>query len=130
MDPTQAAPTVQPIILELISLAKVMIIPTMIVVFFSSIILRALIYYTVTREESFAKEFEKRVNRFLDGTDVHSSRSFFVLSKRILEKTYYEMFEIRSIMMRRKIDHIMVPSDRIFWFSPGRLTWSGIVSRS
>lgn len=114
-----ATQTVQPFFLEVIVLAKAMIIPLMFIAFFSAIILRALIYFTVRREDDFAKEFEKRVNQVLNKNDHNASKSFFVLSKKILEKTYYEVFEIRSIMKRRKIDHIMVPSDRVFLVQQG-----------
>jgi hypothetical protein len=130
MDQTQAAEqvvqtahavsqTVQPFVLDLIVLTKSIIMPTMFFVFFLSMLLRALIYYTVKREESFAKEFEKRVNQFLAKDEHRGSRSYFILCKKILEKTYYEMFEMRTIMKRRKIDHVMEPSDRIFLVQQG-----------
>ena len=116
---TATAVAVQPFVLELIVFTKAIIMPTMFLVFFSAAILRALIYYTVKREEAFAKEFEKRANQLLDGDNHQESHSFFVVCKRLLEKTYYEMFEIRSIMKRRKADHIMEPSDRIFLVQQG-----------
>jgi hypothetical protein len=110
---------IHPFILDLIVFTKSLILPTMFVVFVCAIGLRALIYYTVRREDTFAKEFEKRCNNFL-ATDNHlGSRSFFVLCKKLLEKTYYEMFEVRSIMRRRKIDHVMEPSDRVFLVQQG-----------
>jgi hypothetical protein len=132
MDPTQAdqaaqvvqtahaaAQTVQPFMLGLIVFAKALIMPTMFMVFAFALVLRALIYYTVKREETFAKEFEKRVNAHLEADSHLASRSYFVLCKKLLEKTYYEMFEMRAIMKRRKIDHVMEPSDRIFLVQQG-----------
>jgi hypothetical protein len=116
---TAAAVAVQPFVLQLIVFTKAIIMPTMFLVFVSAGILRALIYYTVKREEAFAKEFEKRANQLLDSDNHLESRSFFVVCKRLLEKTYYEMFEIRAIMKRRKADHIMEPSDRIFLVQQG-----------
>jgi hypothetical protein len=116
---TAHAVTVQPFVLDLIVLTKSIIMPTMFFVFFVALTLRALIYYTVKREESFAKEFEKRVNQFLGKDEHRGSRSFFILCKKLLEKTYYEMFEMRTIMKRRKIDHVMEPSDRIFLVQQG-----------
>jgi hypothetical protein len=114
-----AAQTVQPFILSLIVFAKALIMPTMFIVFVLALALRGLIYYTVKREEHFAKEFEKRANALLEAEPHLESRSFFVLCKRLLEKTYYEMFEMRAIMKRRKIDHIMEPGDRIFLVQQG-----------
>lgn len=116
---TASTVAVQPFVLELIVFTKAIIMPIMFIVFFCALILRALVYYTVKREEHFAKEFEKRVNHHLD-TDNHlEARSYFVMCKKLLEKTYYEMFEIRAIMKRRKADHIMEPSDRIFLVQQG-----------
>lgn len=122
MDTTQvhaATTTVQPFILDLIVFAKAVIMPIMFAVFGIAILLRALIYYTIQREDTFAAEFEKRVNRFLAEDEHKGSRSFFLLSKTLLEKTYYEMFEVRSIMKRRRLDHIMGPGDRIFLVQQG-----------
>ena len=115
----QAVQTVQPLFLQLIILAKAMILPIMLTMFACAVALRALVYYTVKRNETFAVEFEKRVNQFLDKDDHLGSRSFFVLVKKILEKTYYEMFEMRAIMKRRRLDHVMEPSDRIFLVQQG-----------
>lgn len=135
MDPTQTADqasqvaqtaqtvahavAVSPFVLDLIVFTKSLILPTMFFVFAGTIFLRALIYYTVKREESFAKEFEKRCNNFLNSDDHLGNRSFFVLCKKLLEKTYYEMFECRAINRRRKLDHIMEPGDRVFLIQQG-----------
>ena len=113
------AVTVQPFLLELIVIAKTVIMPIMFFVFFGALILRALIYYTVKREHTFASEFEKRVNQFLAVDSHQGSRSFFSLTKRLLEKTYYELFEVPAIMKRRNLDHITIPSDRIFLVREG-----------
>lgn len=90
-------------------------------VFVMGIFLRAIIYYTVRRHEWFAREFEKRVNRFME-TEIPGKVeqvSFYVLSKRVLERTYYEVFEIRDRMKRRKPDAVMSWSDRIFLVKQG-----------
>ena len=113
------AVTVHPFVLDLITFAKALIMPCMFVVFVFAIVLRALIYYTVAREQTFATEFEKRANHFLKNSKVNESYSLFLLCKRLLEKTYYEMFEMRSIHRRRKLDHIMDPADRVFLIQPG-----------
>jgi hypothetical protein len=121
---SQVTQTVQavaghPFLLDLIAFTKALILPSMFLVFVGAILLRALIYYTVRREDAFAKEFEKRANTFLKSDDHNESRSFFILCKRLLEKTYYEMFEMRAMMKRRKIDHVMAPSDRVFLVQEG-----------
>jgi hypothetical protein len=90
-------------------------------VFVAGLILRAVIYYTVRRHEWFSREFEKRVNRFMEAEVPGKVQgvSFFVLSKRMLERTYYEVFEIRDRMKRRKPDAMMTWSDRIFLVKQG-----------
>ncbi len=90
-------------------------------VFVAGVFFRAMIYYTVRRHEWFAKEFEKRVNRFIDAEVPGKTQgvSFYVLSKKILERTYYELFEIRDRMKRRKPDNIMSTSDRVFLVRQG-----------
>jgi len=88
--------------------------------FGSAVVFRGLIYYTVKRHEWFAKEFEKRVDRYIDNESKTSVPiSFFVLAKRLLEKTYYENFEMRAKLKRRKPDRAMDISDRIFLIKQG-----------
>ena len=86
------------------------------VVFLLAVITRSLIYYTVRRHEWFYREFEKRVNMFVDSQNPGEVNdvSFYVLSKKFLEKTYYEIFEIRDRVLRRQSDPVMRITDRIF----------------
>jgi hypothetical protein len=93
----------------------------MAVVFVAAVLFRALIYYTVRRHEWFAREFERRVNREIDAeTPGHSKEaSFYQLTKRQLERTYYESFEARDRHARRQHDTVMSISDRIFLVKPG-----------
>jgi hypothetical protein len=82
---------------------------------------RILIYFTVQRHEWFAVEFERRVNIFVESQnpgEVHDV-SFYALSKKYLEKTYYEVFELRDRMQRRKPDRIMRMGDRVFLIKQG-----------
>ncbi|MEK2644734.1 hypothetical protein [Bdellovibrio sp. BCCA] len=90
-------------------------------VFLVGLFFRSIIYYTVRRHEWFAREFEKRVNQYMEGEVPGKSEnvSFYVLSKKILERTYYEVFEIRDRMKRRKPDSIMSTSDRVFLVRQG-----------
>jgi hypothetical protein len=89
--------------------------------FVGGVFFRAIIYYTVRRHEWFAREFEKRVNRFMESEVPGEVKdvSFYVLSKRMLERTYYEIFEIRDRMKRRKPDAVMALSDRLFLVRQG-----------
>jgi hypothetical protein len=105
----------------LIVFATHWLIPLMTFLFFSAIIFRFIIYYTIKREEWFSKEFLKRVDNFLEERDPNSNKniSFYVITKRLLEKTYYELFKVRLLMKRRKPDFIMTVSDRIFLINQG-----------
>ncbi|MEK6579258.1 MAG: hypothetical protein AABZ55_08550 [Bdellovibrionota bacterium] len=109
----------QPFLLQLISFGKGIIIPSMIVTFVGLIVTRFLIYYTVMRQETFTKEFEKRVHKFLEAAPRNEERSFFVIVKKIFEVTFYEMFEKRAIMKRRKLDYVTEPGDRLFMIHSG-----------
>lgn len=90
-------------------------------VFLVGLFFRSIIFYTVRRHEWFAKEFEKRVNQFMEGETPGKSEkvSFYVLSKKILERTYYEVFEVRDRMKRRRPDSVMSMTDRIFLVRQG-----------
>jgi hypothetical protein len=93
--------------------------PIMGITFVFGIAARYLIYHTVKREDWFSREFSKRVQRFVESEDSHRSMSFYVTAKRLLERTYYELFEIRGIMKRRKLDYITTPADRLFLIQHG-----------
>jgi hypothetical protein len=93
----------------------------MLAFFIVAVITRLLIHYTVKRHEWFAIEFEKRTNAFVDSQVPGTVKnvSFYVLSKKMLEKTYYEVFELRDRMQRRKPDRIMRVGDRVFLIKQG-----------
>lgn len=82
---------------------------------------RTVIYYTVKRHEWFAREFEIRVTKFLQGEmdrKTHDA-SFFVVTKRLLERTFYEVFEKRDRKMGSNPDRLMAPADRVFLVKMG-----------
>jgi len=93
--------------------------PAMVIFFVAAITMRVLIYYTVKREDWFSKEFAKRVKKFMDARDEKAEQSFYVICKRLLEITYYEVFEVRAIMKRRNPAAIMTVTDRVFLVQPG-----------
>lgn len=103
----------------LIAVASYWLLPLMFTAFAIAIMARMIVYYTVKREEWIAKEFEKRVENFLDERSTEPKLSFYLVTKRLLEKTYYELFKVRFIMKRRKPDFIMTVSDRIFLIKQG-----------
>lgn len=100
----------------------ILILPyVMAAVFVLGFFFRAIIYYTVRRHEWFAREFEKRVNQFMDSETPGrvENVSFFTISKKILERTYYEVFELRDRKLRRRPDFTMATSDRVFLVRQG-----------
>jgi hypothetical protein len=90
-------------------------------VFLVAAVFRWAIYYTISRHELFAREFEKRVYRYLDKpeTGAPNSVSFYVLAKKLLEKTYYETFAARDRKVRENADHVMGLGDRVFFIKQG-----------
>lgn len=101
--------------------ANDVLMPLMVVGFIGAVIMRALIWITVKREVWFAKAFEKRTYEYLLKTKKSKAKytSFYVTTKMLLEKTYYELFIMRSILKRRNPDIIMDKSDRIFLVQSG-----------
>lgn len=110
---------VQSVIEGIVILAAEWLIPFMVVGFVIGIFLRGLIYYTAKREEWFTRELDKRVDQFVATEVAHEPFSFYVVLKKLLEKTYYEVFEMRSYMKRRNPDFIMTITDRVFLVQQG-----------
>ncbi len=106
---------------NVITFAIGVLVPVMLIAWVVAICFRLLIYYTVKRHEWFASEFEKRVNKFIEGEipGKVTNVSFFSLTKRLLERTFYEVFELRDRLKRRRSDKVMGPSDRIFLIKQG-----------
>lgn len=105
----------------LVTFSKAWHFPVMVSAFVFGVALRLLVYYTVKRHEWFAREFEKRVGRFLEkeANGATESYSFYVLTKKLLEKTFFEVFENREKYRRRKPDAVMLLSDRVFLIKAG-----------
>lgn len=110
---------VQSIVDGVVVFATDLLMPVMAIFFVMAISLRFLIYYTVKREDWFSREFSKRVKKFMTAREEKADQSFYVISKRLLEITYYEVFEVRSILKRRNPDAIMTVTDRIFLVQQG-----------
>lgn len=103
----------------IINFSNELLMPMMVLTFFTAVTLRVLIHYTVKREEWFAKAFQKRVYEYLLKNQGKKHTSFYVTTKHLLEKTYYELFVMRAILKRRNPDVIMDKSDRIFLVQQG-----------
>lgn len=83
--------------------------------------LRWAVYYTVRRHEWFARQFEVRVFKFIDSEANKNlqNASFYNLTKKILEKSYYEAFAMRDRKAQDSVDHVMSMNDRIFLVKQG-----------
>ena len=110
---------IQSLVDGVVMFATDLLMPLMATFFILAVTLRVLIYYTVKREDWFAREFSKRIRKFMDARHESADQSFYVICKRLLEITYYEVFEIRSIMKRRNPDAIMTVTDRVFLVQQG-----------
>ena len=106
----------------LVVFATDQLMPLMLGAFCFGVFLKVILFFTIKREQWFVKEFVKRVHSFIDQND--STKSFYKSSKMLLEKTYYEAFELRNLKKRRKPDIVMSFSDRVFLIQHGcaRLT--------
>jgi biopolymer transport protein ExbB/TolQ len=96
-----------------------LLMPVMVLTFLGAVMLRFLIHLTVSRELWFAKAFQKRVYEYLLRKDKKKYSSFYVTTKHLLEKTYYELFIMRSVLKRRNPDIIMDKADRVFLVQSG-----------
>lgn len=110
---------VQGIVDGVVVFATDLLMPAMGLFFIFAACLRFLIYYTVKREDWFSREFSKRVKKFMEAREEKAEQSFYVICKRLLEITYYEVFEVRAILKRRNPDAIMTVTDRVFLVQQG-----------
>ena len=93
--------------------------PALIILFVVALAARYLVYYTVKRSDWFAAEFERRVLRYLEEGNVDNNPSFYLTTKKLFEITFYEIFENREKLGRRKGDKMMTLADRVFLIKEG-----------
>ncbi len=105
---------VQSLVQALVSLTSDSLFPVMFLGLGATLILKGLVHLTIKRQSWFVKEFEKRVITHLEKRASNDIFSYFVECKKLLEKTYYELFKVRAVMMRRKLDYLTSPIDRLF----------------
>lgn len=112
---------IQSVLEVLVVVGKTLHIPLLLGAFVIGVTLRLLIYHTVKRHEWFGREFEKRVSKFLSEEMDHKREnvSFYMVTKRLLEKTFYEVLERREQVRRSKPDQLMLASDRVFLIKMG-----------
>jgi hypothetical protein len=110
---------VQAIIDGLVVFATDLLIPFMAILFLFAIAARTLIFYTIKREEMFARQFEARVDDFVAEAGKDDKMSFYIETKRLLEKTFYEIFEVQSYLKMKQPDFIMTVGDRLFLIKQG-----------
>lgn len=109
----------------LVNASSSLLMPLMFWVWCGALALRWLIYFTVRCEYKFVVEFEKRVYKHLTHENLEEARMpFHTLTELLLQRTYYEHFELKRKYMRRRFDYISSLSDRIFLIQEGaaRLT--------
>jgi len=96
-----------------------LLMPLMLLAFVTSVFFRIVIFFNIRRGDWFAKEFAKRIDNFVDGHQRGQDVAFYTVAKKLMEKTFYELFIVRSIMMRRKPDYVASLIDRIFLIQHG-----------
>ena len=100
-----------------------LLMPLMVLGFLGAVSMRVLIYITIKKEQWFAKAFEKRTHDYLLKMKKRDMKlkytSFYVTTKMLLEKTYYEIFMMRAILKRRNPDIITDKWDRVFLLQQG-----------
>jgi hypothetical protein len=96
-----------------------LLMPLMLLAFAVSVFFRVVIFFNIRRGHWFAREFAKRIDNFVDSHQRDQDTSFYMVAKKLMEKTFYELFIVRSIMMRRKPDYVASLMDRIFLIQHG-----------
>lgn len=100
----------------IVVIGKAVHIPVMLSVFVIGVALRYIVYFTVQRHYWFSREFEKKTTEFLYNEHAQKSSdiSFYLVTKKILERTYYEIFSKRESSLKAKHDTLILGDDRIF----------------
>lgn len=108
------------IIQHIVVYSNLFLLPLMCVGFGLGAFFRWVIYFTVRCEYRFACEFEKRVHKQLAHEEgSFKITSFHMLTKKILENTYYEHFELKRKFHRRRFDQVTSITDRFFLIREG-----------
>ncbi len=91
------------------------LLPILCAAFVLGVTIRLIIFLTVKAESAFALEFEKRVHKYLaDPSYIPNVSSFHELTRKLLERTFEEHYNLRRKHRRRRFDQITSISDRVF----------------
>lgn len=93
--------------------------PLLLFTFVAAVVVRALVYFTARAQFQFAREFEKRVRRHFADPKSEKIDSFYRLTKKSFQSTFYEIFELKKKHKRRNLDHITTVTDRLFLIEDG-----------
>lgn len=108
------------LVTQISQLSSQVLLPFMVGVFLFGAFFRWVIYFTVRCQFRFAAEFEKRVHKYMAHEEDHQKiSSFHMLSKKVLETTYYEHFELKRKFHRRRFDSVTSLTDRMFLIREG-----------
>jgi hypothetical protein len=101
------------------SFANAYLFTFMFVGFFAALLLKGVVHYMMRAQFNFAKEFEKRVHRYLDKEMSIEQGDYEKVLANIMEKTWVETYELRWKNMRRKLDRVASLTDRLFLIEDG-----------
>jgi hypothetical protein len=104
---------------NIIETTQHLMMPLMIFVFFAAVVMRVLVYYTARSQFKFAKEFEKRVRRTFADPQAERITSFYKLTKKLFQTTFYENYELRRKYKHRNLDSVATVADRLFLIEDG-----------
>jgi hypothetical protein len=101
---------------QFVTVAKAIHFPTMILMFVVGVFLRWTAYKMVYKYYCFSREFENRVSNFLTEQSPKKTTqySFYVLCKKLLEKTFFEISAQREKKGKDEFDRVILADDRIF----------------
>jgi len=101
---------------QFVTVAKAVHFPAMLTMFVAGFFLRWMAYKMVYKYYYFSREFENRVSDFLaeQSPKKTSQLSFYVLCKKLLEKTFFEITSSRNKRERGDFDKVVLIDDRLF----------------
>ncbi len=101
---------------QFVTVAKAIHFPAMVLMFVAGFFLRWMTYKMVFKYYYFSREFENRVTNFLSEQSPKKTTqySFYVLCKKLLEKTFFEVTSQRDKKERADFDRVVLIDDRLF----------------
>lgn len=110
-------------VLHVIEVSHNFLLPIMISVFVLSVCYRIILFVLIRAQHKFVLEFEKRSQRFFT-EDIPQGKatripSFWMLTKKMLDRTLHETFGLKRLYQRRKLDYISSLTDRVFMIEMG-----------